>query len=54
MEQPFGRLIERRELLAYPYDGFWEPMDTIKDKQRLDALLESGRPPWRRDTAPRD
>ena len=35
------------ELLAYRYDGFWEPMDTIKDKQRLDALAESGKPPWR-------
>src|SRR4249920_1268350 len=47
--QPFGRLIERGELLAYPYDGFWEPMDTIKDKQRLDALVESGQAPWRLD-----
>jgi glucose-1-phosphate cytidylyltransferase len=47
VEEPFGRLIERGELLAYPYDGFWEPMDTIKDKQRLDALLEAGQAPWR-------
>jgi glucose-1-phosphate cytidylyltransferase len=46
--EPFGRLIERGELLAYPYDGFWEPMDTIKDKQKLDSLLEGGEPPWRR------
>jgi glucose-1-phosphate cytidylyltransferase len=49
VEQPFARLIERGELLAYPYDGFWEPMDTIKDKQRLDALVESGRAPWKRE-----
>ena len=46
--EPFMRLIERGELLAYRYEGFWEPMDTIKDKQRLDALAESGNPPWRR------
>lgn len=46
VEQPFSRLIERGELLAYSYDGFWEPMDTIKDKQKLDALLESGQAPW--------
>jgi glucose-1-phosphate cytidylyltransferase len=46
VEAPFRRLIERGELLAYPYDGFWEPMDTIKDKQKLDALLESGNVPW--------
>jgi glucose-1-phosphate cytidylyltransferase len=52
VEQAFQRLIERGELLAYPYDGFWEPMDTIKDKQRLDALFESGRAPWDRDRIP--
>ena len=46
VEEPFRRLIEQRELLAYPYEGFWEPMDTIKDKQRLDELAESGRAPW--------
>ena len=42
----FRRLIDQSELLAYRYDGFWEPMDTIKDKQRLDALAESGCAPW--------
>ena len=45
--EPFARLIERGELIAYRYEGFWEPMDTIKDKQRLDALAESGKAPWR-------
>jgi glucose-1-phosphate cytidylyltransferase len=45
--EPFRRLIERGELVAYPYEGFWEPMDTIKDKQRLDEYAESGRVPWR-------
>jgi glucose-1-phosphate cytidylyltransferase len=49
VEQPFARLIERGELLAYPYDGFWETMDTIKDKQKLDVLFESGGAPWRRE-----
>lgn len=48
--EAFGRLIEREELLAYRYDGFWEPMDTIKDKQKLDGLQESGRTPWLRST----
>jgi len=47
VEEPFKRLIERGELIAYPYEGFWGPMDTIKDKQRLDALAESGSAPWR-------
>jgi glucose-1-phosphate cytidylyltransferase len=43
----FARLIDEKELLAYRYDGFWEPMDTMKDKQRLDALAESTQAPWR-------
>ncbi len=46
--EAFGRLIERGELITYRYQGFWGPMDTIKDKQRLDMLAESGQAPWRR------
>jgi glucose-1-phosphate cytidylyltransferase len=52
VEEPFQRLIENEELIAYPYEGFWEPMDTIKDKQRLDALAESGHAPWRNNGIP--
>jgi glucose-1-phosphate cytidylyltransferase len=48
VEEPFGRLITERKLLAYPYDGFWAPMDTLKEKHNLDTLLESGRAPWAR------
>jgi glucose-1-phosphate cytidylyltransferase len=44
--QPFARLIEKRELLAVPYDGFWRAMDTFRDKIELDALLASGPAPW--------
>jgi len=47
--EPFARLIGEGELLAYQYEGFWEPMDTIKDKQRLDALAESGNALWIRN-----
>ena len=47
VEETFARLISRRELVAYPYEGFFGPMDTIKDRQRLEALHESGRAPWR-------
>lgn len=46
VEEPFRRLIAEEKLIAYPYEGFWAPMDTLKDKQNLDALVESGRPPW--------
>jgi glucose-1-phosphate cytidylyltransferase len=46
VEETFAKLIERNELVAYPYEGFFGPMDTIKDKQRLEALHESGHAPW--------
>ena len=42
----FNRLIAEDKLVAYPYEGFWAPMDTLKDKQTLESLLESGDPPW--------
>jgi len=44
--EPFSRLIEDNELLAFRHEGFWAPMDTIKDKQRLEQLLEGGSAPW--------
>ena len=44
--EPFQRLLEARQLVAYEYDGFWLPMDTAKDKKRIDDLYESGNPPW--------
>jgi glucose-1-phosphate cytidylyltransferase len=42
----FGRLLAEDKLVAYPYEGFWAPMDTLKDKQTLESLLELGDPPW--------
>jgi glucose-1-phosphate cytidylyltransferase len=47
VNEPFARLIERGQLIASRYEGFWAPMDTLKDKHNLDAMLESGRAPWR-------
>jgi glucose-1-phosphate cytidylyltransferase len=47
VEEPFRRLIERQELVGYRYEGFFGPMDTMKDKQRLDALADAGTAPWR-------
>ncbi|MGH7472189.1 MAG: glucose-1-phosphate cytidylyltransferase, partial [Longimicrobiales bacterium] len=43
---PFQRLIEARQLMAHNYDGFWLPMDTAKDKKRLDELHDGGAAPW--------
>lgn len=40
------RLIERDEVLAYRHDGFWAPMDTVRDWQNLEAHVASGDLPW--------
>jgi glucose-1-phosphate cytidylyltransferase len=42
----FQRLLPSGQLLAYRYDGFWQSMDTFKDKQRLDELYAHGSAPW--------
>jgi glucose-1-phosphate cytidylyltransferase len=44
--EPFQRLIEKKELLAVPYDGFWRSMDTFRDKTELDELCNKGETPW--------
>lgn len=46
VEEPFQRLIAERRLLTLPYDGFWMPIDTLKDKLELDAMAEVGELPW--------
>jgi len=44
--QPFKRLIERGELMAYRYEGFWRAMDTLRDRQVLEEMTERGDTPW--------
>jgi glucose-1-phosphate cytidylyltransferase len=46
VEEPFRRLAEQGQLLAQRHEGFWAPMDTLKDKQCLETLHESGEAPW--------
>ncbi len=46
VEQPFRRLIDRQQLFAMKYDGFWSCMDTFKDKQGLEDLVARGETPW--------
>lgn len=43
---PLAILAERGRLAAYEHDGFWMPMDTLRDRDDLDRLAQSGRPPW--------
>lgn len=44
--EPFQRLIDERELIAYRHDGFWASMDTYKDKAKLDDMAENGKALW--------
>lgn len=46
VEEPFQRLIERGQLAAYAYDGFWVPADTMKERLWLEQLYNSGFRPW--------
>jgi glucose-1-phosphate cytidylyltransferase len=46
VRQPFQRLIREKRLVAYEYDGFFQAMDTFKDRQSLEGLLASGHAPW--------
>lgn len=45
--EPFERLIGQRRLKAVHYDGFWQNMDTFKDKVQLDEIAATDDPPWR-------
>lgn len=44
---PLEVLARSGELRAYLHDGFWQPMDTLRDKQHLEGLWSSGNAPWK-------
>jgi glucose-1-phosphate cytidylyltransferase len=45
--EPMETLAESGQLKAYAHDGFWQPMDTLRDKTLLEELWESGEAPWK-------
>ena len=46
--EPLMKLAEERQLQAYQHDGFWQAMDTLRDKNHLEELWASGHAPWKR------
>jgi glucose-1-phosphate cytidylyltransferase len=44
---PLERLAADGQLMAYRHEGFWQPMDTLREKRLLEELWESGAAPWR-------
>jgi glucose-1-phosphate cytidylyltransferase len=46
-QEPLNKLAEEGQLMAYRHEGFWLPMDTIRDKNDLQQMWESGKAPWK-------
>jgi glucose-1-phosphate cytidylyltransferase len=47
-QEPLSSLAEDGELMAYQHKGFWQPMDTLRDKNLLEELLKAGKAPWKK------
>ena len=45
--EPIERLAQEGNLAAYKHHGFWQPMDTLRDKVHLEELWQSGKAPWK-------
>lgn len=46
-QQPVGKLADEGELMAFEHEGFWQPMDTLRDKVYLENLWASNNAPWK-------
>ncbi|WP_333819584.1 glucose-1-phosphate cytidylyltransferase [Ohtaekwangia sp.] len=46
--EPMENLAKNDQMMAFKHSGFWKPMDTLRDKQELEALWESGNAPWKK------
>jgi glucose-1-phosphate cytidylyltransferase len=40
------RLVDEGQLMTYQHEGFWQPMDTLREKQELEKLADQNPPPW--------
>lgn len=45
--EPLERLAKEGNLFAYKHEGFWKPMDTLRDKRELEEMWNSGKAPWK-------
>jgi glucose-1-phosphate cytidylyltransferase len=45
-QEPLQRLAEENQLMSYTHHGFWQCMDTMREKKKLEKLLSSGNAPW--------
>ena len=47
-QEPLRKLVSDNQLNAYHHTGFWQPMDTLREKNLLENLWNSGSPPWKK------
>lgn len=46
-QEPLERIAAEGQLMAYKHEGFWQPMDTVRERQLLESLWASGGAPWK-------
>lgn len=46
-QEPLMGLAKDGQLMAFRHEGFWQPMDTLRDKNHLEDLWQSGKAPWK-------
>ena len=46
-QEPMAKLVQAGEVMAYKHEGFWQCMDTIRDKKKLEALWDTKQAPWK-------
>lgn len=47
-QEPLKELANQNQLMAYSHDGFWQPMDTLRDKELLEKLWDNNAAPWKK------
>ena len=46
-QDPMELLVSNKQLAGFKHEGFWQPMDTLRDKRNLESIWESGLAPWK-------
>jgi glucose-1-phosphate cytidylyltransferase len=45
--EPLSNLVRDNQLFAFKHNGFWQPMDTLREKKKLNELWDKGSAPWK-------
>ena len=47
-KEPLEKLATTNQLSAYKHNGFWQPLDTLRDKNYLEEIWSTGKAPWKK------